>query len=599
MRLLTFAGGKTFYERIEVKVVLYYLKVVSNPANNVAFAEVVNLPKRGVGDVTVKALTDEAEEKRISIWELVERGGLTTALSSKARNGISRFTQIIKDARKLLEGQEGNTIASLAQHIIKAIDLEDFLKKTYPDPEDYESRWENVKELMALAEEADDTTSWDYHDEPLPEVDGLAQNDLSTPLSNFLANISLATDKRAKDAEGEDKPRVTISTIHAAKGLEWPVVFIPGAYDGSIPNLRSEDGDEERRLLYVGMTRAKALLYVSYPLKDSRREETGLSKFLTPSALQLFFRLKGPSFRANVITDIAAILRVAAPPVTFSPDELLLPSQEDDLWPEDGKEKARPPPKWDDWDGTKQRGRPGAPQLVDKPTTAPWKPSYTTTMPPTPAFSTAAALLREQPSTMRGAGSAKRPYVLDDNDDGDDAPHPDKKGRGRPAQRPAGQPSLAAYFGNPGGAVRARAPPVAHLPNTLQLPNPRHRTAAAAAAVPAPAICPSLSAHRIGGPATHPSTVSRRPTVRAATPPAAGARAYVFLLSSPRKPEAQDDGDEVVEVVPPRATTLHTTLHTTTMDRARRGYGAKMGMDGWAKRGGAGGFKAVARGGPR
>jgi DNA helicase-2/ATP-dependent DNA helicase PcrA len=617
--LLIIPGGRAFYDRVEVKMILYYLRVISNPADNNAFAEVVNLPKRGVGDVTVKSLIEEADGKRTSIWELMEKGPLATGFSAKARNGISRFMKIIKDARKMLSDEEGHTIASLMKHVIETVELEDYLKKTYPEEEDYQSRLENVKEILALAEEADSESS-DYNDEPLPEVEGLEQNDLSTPLSNFLAKISLATDKRAKDAEGEDKPRVTISTIHAAKGLEWPVVFIPGAYDGSIPNGRADDTDEERRLLYVGMTRAKALLYVSYPLVDSRREATNPSNFLSPTSLLLHFGKKGPSFgRQNVISDIAAILRLEVPKITFSPDELPLPSQEDDLWPEDGTAKARPPMSWNEWDGTALHGEARRlpvnerPQLVDKRNMEPWKPSYTTTMAMTPAFSTAAAVLREQPVNLSGAGSAKRPFTFDDEQ------AEDKKSTKRSTKRPEGQPSLAAYFGKPRSNMGDELAPTitaARRTYTTQpsvpLPRMHHRTippqrgnlgpaipAQSAPYVP-PTICPTLSRHRIGG--TTSATATSRRSIRAFTPPESSANNYIFLSSSPPRLEPSSKEHEAPRLPLPSnpviATVARTaSLHTTTEDRAkaqpgRRSYGARMGMGGWEKRmGGSGSWK--------
>ncbi|KFY35405.1 hypothetical protein V494_05947 [Pseudogymnoascus sp. VKM F-4513 (FW-928)] len=612
-------GGRAFYDRVEVKLVLYYLRVISNPADNNAFAEVVNLPKRGVGDVTIKSLVELADEKRTSMWELMEKDQFAAGCSAKARNGISRFMKIIRDARKMLSDDEGHTIASLMKYVIEAVELDDYLKKTYPEEEDYQSRLENVKEILALAEEADDSESPDYNDEPLPEVEGLEQYELSTPLSNFLAKISLATDKRAKDAEGEDKPRVTISTIHAAKGLEWPVVFIPGAYDGSIPNGRADDTDEERRLLYVGMTRAKALLYVSHPLVDSRREPTRPSNFLTPTSLLLHFGQKGPSFgRQNVISDIAAILRLEVPKITFSPDELPLPSQEDDLWPEDGTARARLPKTWNEWDGTAPYGEARKsyahekPPLVDKRNMEPWKPSYTTTMAMTPAFSTAAAVLREQPVNLSGAGSAKRPYTFDDDEDAD------KKSTKRSTKRPEGQPSLAAYFGKPQNSKADEPIPIisaARQGHTSQpyLPLPRmhHRAASSQqghprAAIPAqttayvpPTICPTLSRHRIGGTA---STATNRRNIRAFTPPESGANNYIFLSSSPPRPEPGRKEHEVPRLSIPSNPTITTatrptSLHTTTEDRARaqpgrKNYGAKMGMGGWQKRmGGSGSWK--------
>lgn len=593
--------------------------MISNPADNNAFAEVVNLPKRGVGDVTVKSLIEEADDKQMSIWELMEKGPLATGLSVKARNGVSRFMKIIKDARKMLSDEGGHTIASLMKHVIEAVELEDYLKKTYPDEEDYQSRLENVKEILALAEEADDSESPDYNDEPLPEVEGLEQNELSTPLSNFLAKISLATDKRAKDAEGEDKPRVTISTIHAAKGLEWPVVFIPGAYDGSIPNGRADDTDEERRLLYVGMTRAKALLYVSYPLVDSRREPTRPSNFLTPTSLLLHFGQKGPSFsKQSVIPDIAAILRLEVPKITFSPDELPLPSREDDLWSVDGTAKTRPPKTWGEWDGTAQYGEARKslgherPPLVDKKNMGPWKPSYTTTMATTPTFSTAAAVLREQPVNLSGAGSAKRPYTFDDEQDGD------RKSTKRSTKRPEGQPSLASFFGKPqNNKVKEPTPTIAIFRHThttqpyLSLPRMQHRTtpsqrANPQAAIPTqtapyvpPTICPTLSRHRIGGTG---STAANQRNIRAFTPPESSANNYIFLSSSPPRPEPGRKEHEVPQLPIPSnhiiTTAAHpASLHTTTEDRARaqpgrKSYGARMGMGGWEKRmGGSGSWK--------
>lgn len=546
------------------------------------------------------------------------KGPLVTGISAKARNGISRFMKIIKDARKMLSDEEGNTIASLMKHVIEAVELEDYLKKTYPDEEDYQSRLENVKEILALAEEADDSESPDYNDEPLPEVEGLEQNELSTPLSNFLAKISLATDKRAKDAEGEDKPRVTISTIHAAKGLEWPVVFIPGAYDGSIPNGRADDTDEERRLLYVGMTRAKALLYVSFPLVDSRREPTRPSNFLTPTSLLLHFGHKGPSFsKQNVIPDIAAILRLEVPKITFSPDELPLPSQEDDLWPEDGAAKARPPKTWNEWDGTAQLGESRKlpahvrPPLVDKRNMEPWKPSYITTMASTPAFSTAAAVLREQPVNLSGAGSSKRPYTFDDEQ------AEDKKSTKRSTKRPEGQPSLAAYFGRPQNnkaneltpAITATRQPhtaepyvslprMHHRTEPPQRGNPRAAIAAQTAPYVPPTICPTLSRHRIGGTT---STPANRRNIRAFTPPESSGNNYIFLSSSPRPEPGCKEHEAPRLPVPsnPIVTTaaLTASLHTTTEDRARahqgrKSYGARMGMGGWEKRmGGSGSWK--------
>ena len=161
--------------------------------------------------------------------------------------------------------------------------------------QDYETRWANVAELLAQAADypvfANDENATDASQgDTLPIIQGLEQNagkPSEAALSKFLANVVLATEIQREDecVEGADtyRSRVTLSTIHAAKGLEWPVVFIPSAYDGSIPHSRAEDIDEERRLLYVAMTRAKALLYMSCPVKNSQRGEYSTYRLLTRS----------------------------------------------------------------------------------------------------------------------------------------------------------------------------------------------------------------------------------------------------------------------------------------------------------------------------
>ncbi|KAF7893274.1 uncharacterized protein EAF02_000812 [Botrytis sinoallii] len=151
-----------------------------------------------------------------------------------------------------------------------------------------------LKELMTQAADFQELISNGYEDESLPQIDGLKQEDASDSLSRFLANVALASEVTKEEDKTHNTPQVTISTIHAAKGLEWPIVFIPGAYQGSIPHSRAEDTDEERRLLYVAMTRAKALLkHELSPQKLIARVDNDLSLSLCPWP-QSTFRLQGP-----------------------------------------------------------------------------------------------------------------------------------------------------------------------------------------------------------------------------------------------------------------------------------------------------------------
>jgi len=142
--------------------------------------------------------------------------------------------------------------------------------------------------------------------------------------------------------------QVTISTIHAAKGLEWPVVFIPAAYQGSIPHSRAEDSNEERRLLYVAMTRAKALLYMSYPAKNSQGEDLKLSPFLEPPSLAPFLEDTGPSLGSSTVQSISQILRRSLPSAkSISKSSAYLRSFEDDLFPKGDEDEAKK--KDSDW----------------------------------------------------------------------------------------------------------------------------------------------------------------------------------------------------------------------------------------------------------
>lgn len=285
-------GGQKFFDRIEIKILLDYLRVISQPKNNDALARIINVPSRGVGLTTVKALLEEAEGKASNLWTLVRdtvqgHAKPKSKISKQAEHSLSLFVNIILTVRnKLLDPVDPHSPEDLLKLLLKKIELRGYLEKSYED--NHEARWANVEELLVQA--SDYTLSKSQNsaklgdEEMLPEIKGLEQetgNAAEDLLSKFLANVALATELQTeeKTIEGEvvTQSQVTISTIHAAKGLEWPVVFIPSAYDGSIPHSRAEDTNEERRLLYVAMTRAQALLYISCPIKNSQRGKTNSS----------------------------------------------------------------------------------------------------------------------------------------------------------------------------------------------------------------------------------------------------------------------------------------------------------------------------------
>ncbi|KAI4240909.1 MAG: hypothetical protein LQ352_007544 [Teloschistes flavicans] len=350
-------GGQKFFDRVEVKILLDYLRAVSQPSNNDAIVRVLNVPARSVGPATVAALMLEADSKKVTLWALIRdivQGNIksSTKITKPAEQGLGAFIRIVLTGKQRIGNpSDPATPQNLLQYIIKTINFQEYLKKSH---EDHESRWANVEELISQAADYQapqippSNDGEIDNDTDLPVIEGIAQSkgDVGEEmLSMFLANVALATElqKDDEDPEGQGQSRslVTISTIHAAKGLEWPVVFVPAAYEGSIPHSRAEDTDEERRLLYVAMTRAQALLYISCPVKDSRKEDTVLSQFLDPKNVGQYVVNAGPRLDSGIVSDIARILRRSCPSWGKIMEECVqIQNCEDNLWPLDGSKHA-------------------------------------------------------------------------------------------------------------------------------------------------------------------------------------------------------------------------------------------------------------------
>lgn len=339
-------GGHRFFDRLEVKVLLDYLRVLDHPSHNDALARVLNVPSRKIGDVTIQGLLAEADARRLPLWSIVldlAQGRQTTQLKipSQAQKGLESFVNIILTTRKRLL-DVNNTIDALPeflQSLVKKIGLEEYLKRSKPD--EFELRWANVKELIAQASDiVTQAVKDNFHmysgEEEAMQGDSLVAETPETmqdALAHFLANVALSTEVQKAEENGQIHAQVTLSTIHAAKGLEWPVVFIPAAYDGSIPHSRAEDTDEERRLLYVAMTRAQSLLYLSCPCRDSQGSQTTLSQFLSDKRMRSRFAGIGPSLRFEGVKELAGILRRPCPPASVVEKAYVqLEHVEDDQW---------------------------------------------------------------------------------------------------------------------------------------------------------------------------------------------------------------------------------------------------------------------------
>lgn len=363
-------GGKRFFDRLEVKVLLDYLRVISQPNNNDAISRIINIPARGLGATTVKGLLEEAETRKVALWTLLRNSTQNTTrtkLSKAAEQGLGSFVNLILISRnKILDVSNPDSPETILEYVIERLDFQNYLKKSHAD--DHEARWANVEELIAQASEYTvyDANLW-KEDDGLPNNEGLEQqrgNAAEETLAKFLANVALASElqKEEEDMEGKGalQSQVTISTIHAAKGLEWPVVFVPSAYDGCIPHSRAEDTDEERRLLYVAMTRAQALLNISCPKRNSQREETALSPFLSTKSVGNLLVSQGPLIKSSTVHDIARILRRQSPTqAQISEACESLQSMHDNIWPLTGEEEVKVVgANWNKWDSSESAEHP-------------------------------------------------------------------------------------------------------------------------------------------------------------------------------------------------------------------------------------------------
>jgi DNA helicase-2/ATP-dependent DNA helicase PcrA len=259
-------GGTKFYERAEIKDAIAYLQLMVNPADEVSFSRVVNSPRRGIGNTSQGRLRNHANTTGRTIWEVALEPEAIPGLGAAAIKSIARFTELIEELRAEFEG---GSVAELLRALLERSGYLDALRAERTI--EAEGRIENLEELVGVAAEFDANR----------EVEGPSELE---PLEEFLQAISLYTDQ--DDLErGESK--VTLMTLHNAKGLEYDAVFIIGCEEGVFPHSRSlEEGneEEERRLCYVGITRARRLLWMTHA--RSRRmfagRESGFpSRFLS------------------------------------------------------------------------------------------------------------------------------------------------------------------------------------------------------------------------------------------------------------------------------------------------------------------------------
>ncbi|MGP3966899.1 DNA helicase PcrA [Streptomyces sp. 6N223] len=242
-------GGVRFYERREVRDVLAYLRVLANPEDTVPLRRILNVPKRGIGERAEAMIEALAQRERISFAQALRRVDEAYGMAARSANAVKRFNELLEELRTVVESGAGP--ATVLEAVLERTGYLAELQASN-DPQD-ETRVENLQELAAVALEFEQER---------------AEDDPGT-LADFLERVALVadSDEIPDESEGDGGGVITLMTLHTAKGLEFPVVFLTGMEDGVFPHMRSlgktKELEEERRLAYVGITRARQRLYVS------------------------------------------------------------------------------------------------------------------------------------------------------------------------------------------------------------------------------------------------------------------------------------------------------------------------------------------------
>jgi DNA helicase-2/ATP-dependent DNA helicase PcrA len=297
-------GALRFYERKEVKDILAYLRLLVNPADEVSLLRVINLPPRGIGEKTVERLRQFAHQRRTPILEAILSGEVSAALDARARSAVKNFGDLMRSLKAQLETQ---TLPQLIQHLVDAIGYADYLVRTEGQLMAQE-RLENLAQLVAAAERQ-------FGDQKAAQA-----------LPTFLEQLALMS---PQDETNWQSDAVTLITAHSAKGLEFPVVFVVGLEEGLFPHARSLDNawqlEEERRLFYVALTRAKERAFLTYAQRrgwltgkwgEARYAPTEPSRFLNEVPLTLLEEWRG-------VPTPQGFLRMDAPTVASRPSRQL------------------------------------------------------------------------------------------------------------------------------------------------------------------------------------------------------------------------------------------------------------------------------------
>ncbi|WNZ09141.1 DNA helicase PcrA [Streptomyces sp. 11x1] len=269
-------GGVRFYERKEVRDVLAYLRVLANPEDSVPLRRILNVPKRGIGDRAEAMIDALSQREKISFPQALKRVDEAYGMAARSTNAVKRFNTLMEDLRTVVESGAGP--ATVLEAVLERTGYLAELQAS-TDPQD-ETRIENLQELAAVALEFEQEAG-----AAEGETEGGAAGTTSAGLADFLERVALVADSdQIPDEEEDGSGVITLMTLHTAKGLEFPVVFLTGMEDGVFPHMRAlgqtKELEEERRLAYVGITRARERLYLT---RSTLRSAWGQPSYNPPS----------------------------------------------------------------------------------------------------------------------------------------------------------------------------------------------------------------------------------------------------------------------------------------------------------------------------
>ncbi len=257
-------GGVRFYERKEVRDVLAYLRVLANPEDSVPLRRILNVPKRGIGDRAEAMIDALSQREKISFPQALKRVDEAYGMAARSTNAVKRFNTLMEDLRTVVESGAGP--ATVLEAILERTGYLAELQAS-TDPQD-ETRIENLQELAAVAMEFEQERG----------------EEEQRTLADFLEQVALVADSDQIPDEEDGDGVITLMTLHTAKGLEFPVVFLTGMEDGVFPHMRAlgqtKELEEERRLAYVGITRARERLYLT---RSTLRSAWGQPSYNPPS----------------------------------------------------------------------------------------------------------------------------------------------------------------------------------------------------------------------------------------------------------------------------------------------------------------------------